>query len=178
VPLQERPWSVPLRLDDVPETGRHVALRADESTRAAVARAAALPAIKRLEAAFEVTRESGDRLRVMGQVSAAVEQTCVVTLEPLTNEIEEPVDLLFAPEVSEMRAHGLDDDEIVASGPEPLVNGAVDLGAIAVEFLMLGIDPYPRKPGVVFESPEGEDRSPKPFAALAALKKGPRSSGA
>ena len=31
--------------------------------------------------------------------------------------------------------------------PEPLVGGAVDLGAVATEFLVLGIDPYPRKPG-------------------------------
>ena len=59
-----------------------------------------------------------------------------------------------------------------ADGPEPLIGGAVDLGAIAIEFLILGIDPYPRKPGAVFEaSPAGDDPA-KPFAALAALKKG------
>ena len=51
-------------------------------------------------------------------------------------------------------------------------DGAVDLGAIATEFLLLGIDPYPRKPGAVFEAPPAGDPASHPFAALAALKKG------
>ena len=50
--------------------------------------------------------------------------------------------------------------------PEPLVDGTVDLGAIATEFLILGIDPYPRKPGAVFEAPPAGDGSAHPFAAL------------
>ena len=48
----------------------------------------------------------------------------------------------------------------------------VDLGAVATEFLLLGIDPYPRKPGAVFDAPPAGDPSSHPFAALAALKKG------
>ena len=53
----------------------------------------------------------------------------------------------------------------------PLIGGAVDLGALAVEFLMLGLDPYPRKPGAVFEEPP-QDRKAEAgaFAALAKLK--------
>ena len=48
----------------------------------------------------------------------------------------------------------------------------VDLGAIATEFLLLGIDPYPRKPGVVFEAlADDEYDTAQPFSALAALKK-------
>ena len=54
---------------------------------------------------------------------------------------------------------------------EPLVGGTVDLGAIATEYFLLGIDPYPRKPGAVFEPPSAGDAATKPFAALAALKK-------
>ena len=55
--------------------------------------------------------------------------------------------------------------------PEVIRNGSVDLAAVATEFLLLGIDPYPRKPGVVFDPPVREDPSSNPFAALAALKK-------
>ena len=50
-------------------------------------------------------------------------------------------------------------------------DGAVDLGAVATEFLLLGIDPYPRKPGAVFERPAAGRPGGHPFAALAALKK-------
>ena len=56
--------------------------------------------------------------------------------------------------------------------PEPLQDGVVDLGAVATEFLLLGIDPYPRKPDAVFDAPPAGDPADKPFAALAALKKG------
>ena len=55
--------------------------------------------------------------------------------------------------------------------PEMLRDGAVDLGAVAIEFLLLGIDPYPRKPGAVFDAPPAGDPVSHPFAALAALKK-------
>ena len=57
-----------------------------------------------------------------------------------------------------------------SSSIEELVDGAIDLGAIAIEFLILGIDPYPRKADAVFEAPAaGDDPAAHPFAALAAL---------
>ena len=55
--------------------------------------------------------------------------------------------------------------------PEPLVDGKVDLGALATEFLILGIDPYPRKAGAQFAPPKVEDAGEHPFAALESLKK-------
>jgi hypothetical protein len=59
-----------------------------------------------------------------------------------------------------------------ADPPEVLQHGSIDLGALAVEFLLLGIDPYPRKPGVSFEPPRVvDDPAAHPFAVLAALKK-------
>ena len=63
------------------------------------------------------------------------------------------------------RARG--DDE----PPEPLVDGTLDLGGLAVEFLILGIDPYPRKAGAQFSPPKAEDAGEHPFAALESLKK-------
>ena len=57
--------------------------------------------------------------------------------------------------------------------PEPLIGGKLDLGAIATEFLILGIDPYPRKPGAQFSPPKADDAGAHPFAALEALKKRP-----
>ena len=55
--------------------------------------------------------------------------------------------------------------------PEAIRDGVIDLGAVATEFLLLGLDPYPRKPGAVFDAPPAGDPKSHPFAALAALKK-------
>jgi hypothetical protein len=57
------------------------------------------------------------------------------------------------------------------NGPEPLVGGVVDLGALATEFLILGINPYPRKPEAVFEAPRQAKGDQGPFAALERLAK-------
>jgi uncharacterized metal-binding protein YceD (DUF177 family) len=175
-PHAERPWSVPVSIDEVPETGRHFDLVADESVRAAVAKLAGLRTLPRLTANFDVTRRGRDGLRVVGQVSATVGQICVVTLDPMESELEEPVDLVFTPEADlahdERAADPKRQVEVTEEDlPEPLINGMVDLGVLATEFLILGIDPYPRKADAVFETPEKGKDVDHPFAALAALKK-------
>ena len=164
-----RPWSVRLDQSDVPEIGRHIDLVADGETRAAVAELAGVAGLSRLVAAFDVSRYGRGGLRVVGRVSATVEQTCVVTLEPIESTIEEPIDLAFVPGATSPA--GVGEVEMAPDAPDELVDGAVDLGVIATEFLILGIDPYPRKAGAVFESPAAGGDSTHPFAALSALKK-------
>jgi uncharacterized metal-binding protein YceD (DUF177 family) len=133
-----------------------------------VARTAGLRELPRLEASFDVTRHGAGGLHVAGKVSATVGQTCVVTLEPLVNEIDEAVDLIFLPGTGVAEQPKAE----VRDGPESLVEGKVDLGAIATEFLVLGLDPYPRKSDAVFQPPADDEPAPGPFAALAALKDG------
>jgi hypothetical protein len=166
--VARHPWSVRLDVSDVSETGRHVELVADGETRAAIAALAEVAGLPRLAAEFDVTRHGRNGLRVVGHVSATVEQTCVVTLEPIESLIDEPIDLVFVP--SATPASEVGEVEMAPDAPEELVDGAVDLGAIAIEFLILGIDPYPRKEGAVFEAPAAGDDSAHPFAALSALK--------
>jgi hypothetical protein len=167
------PWQVPLAADDVAEDGRHFDLVADAQTRAAVARIVGLRDLPRLEATFDVTRHGQGGLRVAGQVSATVGQSCVVTLEPLVNEIAEDVALVFAPRSAEANNGAAATPERSAGNEtEPLIGGSIDLGALATEFLILGLDPYPRKPGAIFQPPADVKPEESPFAALAALKKG------
>jgi uncharacterized metal-binding protein YceD (DUF177 family) len=168
----ERPWSVVVRLDEVGEAGRHVDLEASEATREALAKPAGVDAVEQLTANFDLTRRGRDGLRVNGRVIGTVRQTCVVTLEPVTNEIDEAIEIEFVP--ARENADVTDEVELTASADErePLLDGTVDLGALATEFLILGVDPYPRKPGVAFETPKPDpDAGVHPFAALAALQK-------
>lgn len=168
------PWSLPVALAEIPETGRRFELAADAQTREAVARVAAVPAVPRLNAEFDLTRHGRDGLRVVGSVSATVEQNCVVTLETMQSEIEEAIDLVFAPPREPPSEQApKEEPKVVGEDLEVLRDGVVDLGAVATEFLILGINPYPRKPGAVFDAPKAEDEpGNRPFAALAALKKG------
>jgi hypothetical protein len=169
----DRPWSAAVRVDDVPPEGRHVALEASPEVRAALARPVGVDAIDRLVARFDVTRRGRDGFRVAGEVSATVRQTCVVTLEPVSNEINEPIEVDFAPpradKLSDLNEIEIDSD--VPDEAEPLTGNSIDLGLLATEFLILGVEPYPRKGDAAFTAPAAGDVAAHPFAALAALKK-------
>ena len=171
----EIPWSVKVRIEDVTEGGRHFVLCADGRTRGAIASATGLVDLPRLEARFEVRRHGRAGLRVQGTVSASVVQTCVVTLDPVANEVGEEVEVVFSPDVPDPRPESdvADLDATAVDPPEPLVGRVVDLGAVAVEFLVLGLDPYPRKPDAAFEAPAVEVLPEGPFAALARLQQPP-----
>jgi uncharacterized metal-binding protein YceD (DUF177 family) len=166
------PWQVPIAVEEVAEEGRHLDLVADADTRAAVARVAGLRDLPRLQATFDVTPHGQDGLRVAGRLSATVGQTCVVSLEPLINEVMEEVDIVFAPKAATSDEDAAIPDARIDEEVEPLIGGSIDLGALATEFLLLGLDPYPRKPGAIFQPPADATADEGPFAALAALKKG------
>jgi hypothetical protein len=166
-PSSRRSWSVPVAAEEIPEGGQHFELEADEAARAAVAQVAGVVGLPRLQASFDLTRQGSHALRVLGTVSATVEQTCVVTLEPMQTEVEEAIDLLFT--TGDPAQHHESDDE---EPPEPLQDGIVDLAALATEFLLLGTNPHPRKPDAVFAPPAMGEPAGEAFAALAALKSG------
>jgi uncharacterized metal-binding protein YceD (DUF177 family) len=162
----KNPWSVIVALDEIPETGLHTEIEAPEPVRADLAKLAGLRELPRLSAVFDLTPR-GAGVHVAGQVSAHIGQACVVTLDPIESDLVESIDLVFAPAAQAQPEDLKLDDE----PPEMLVDGKIDLGAIATEFLLLGIDPYPRKPGAEFAPVKVEDTGAHPFAALEALKK-------
>jgi uncharacterized metal-binding protein YceD (DUF177 family) len=120
--------------------------------------------------------DDGVSVRVTLYVVADVVQSCVVSLDPLPARIEERIDLIYTPATAGTGEGGeivvtLEDDV-----PEPLVGDRIDLGAATIEHLALALDPYPRKPGLVFE-PEPQDSAvSSPFAVLERLKQ-PTKSG-
>ncbi len=162
-------WHVSVRLEDVPDTGLNLVLEADEDARARLAVLAGVQSVAHLGVSAEMTRHD-EGLRAAGHVTARVTQTCIVTLEPIENAVNEPFAVLFIPpDVAGAAPAGRDPGD-VDDTREPLVDGAADLGAVATEFFLLGIDPYPRKAGAVFSGP-GEDRAAdSPFASLSRLK--------
>jgi uncharacterized metal-binding protein YceD (DUF177 family) len=148
----------------LPDNGLHVEIEAPAAARAELAKLAAVRELPQLSAVFDVVRQ-GAGVHVAGHVSAKVGQTCVVTLVPIESHVDEAVNLIFAPAAGAEAKIGHDEP------PERLVDGKVDLGALASEFLLLGVDPYPRKPGAEFTPPKVEDGGEHPFASLKTLKK-------
>ena len=100
-------------------------------------------------------------LAVMGGIAGGAD---LIVIPEFEVEIDEPIEVSFLPADPKRPPSANIEDE-----PDELVDGRIDLGAIASEFLTLALDPYPRKPGVAFEGPALEAEKPSPFSRLRVL---------
>lgn len=162
------PLSRPFLIGRLPDNGTHVTVEATAEERVRLAADLGLPALPALVARLHV-KPTRRGVRVTGRVVATLVQTCVVSLDDFESTLDEEVAVEFAEADPRAAAASRESDDEDEDPPDEIVDGRIDLGAIAAEFLALGIDPHPRKPGSVFEGAGGDDM-PSPFAALAALK--------
>ena len=173
------PLSRPVGVETIRPSGLFVKVDATVDECAAIARSFRLPSVEQLHAEFRLERK-GDRVTVKGTVAASLHQTCIVSLEAFPVTFKEDVTLAFLPEedvtalIAKMEAEDGDLDELEGRDPDripdPIIDNAIDLGAVTCEFLSLGLDPYPRKPGAAFEAESSKVGSISPFSVLAGLK--------
>lgn len=167
------PLSRSVKVDDIPGGRIEVTVEASPEERAALAVEFGLVGIDKLVGRYDVVRK-GRYVEVTGDVEATIEQNCVVTLEPFVSNVKERVDLRYTEPrfIEEAEAEG-DEPEVDLDAPDPIENGRIDLGVLTAEYLSLGLDPYPRKPGVAFTPVLESEPEPSPFAKLASLKSKP-----
>jgi hypothetical protein len=166
-----RPFSRVVRVDAIPPDGQTVTIEAAPAEREALASSYDLPAVAALTATLRLEPWGRGGAHVTGAVHGALTQICVVSLEPFPATVDEAVDVRFAPEAAaeprpqpakETTLSLAEEDE-----PDPVIDGKIDLGALTAEFFALGLDPYPRKPGVTFEQSTESAPVDSPFSALA-----------
>ncbi|WP_374304992.1 DUF177 domain-containing protein [Ferrovibrio sp.] len=171
-----------VEVDRIGPEGLTLALTADEQARTALARRFRIPAVLSLVAKVRLMPDPAiDRQYLLkGEIEAEVEQTCVVSLEPVRQRVSEGFVRHFAPADMIAPKADLDEDEAEWLDPDaedpvdPIEDGLIDAGAVVAEELALALDPYPRKAGAGFPegySPDAEEGAKvSPFAALAKLK--------
>lgn len=170
--LSTSPVSFVVDVRRLPEKGFPVAIEADERQRAGLAQAHGLVSVERFDAQLTVSAWKRDGVAVRGRVRAAIVQSCVVTLEPVPAEIDEPVEALFLPPDSPLARPSYQDGELFLSAegtdaPDVLEGHSIDVGAIAEEFFGLAIDPYPRSSGAAAAMQDDTVNPASPFAGLA-----------
>jgi uncharacterized metal-binding protein YceD (DUF177 family) len=159
-------------------------IEANAAERAALAKRFGLIALDSLRAEGTLeTLDNGRRAMLAAHFTAKVTQPCVVTLEPVAADIDEqftleydadadPADLAAPQEMPEDLEAFLEEPD----PPDPLIDGAIDVGEAVAEHLGLALDPYPRAPGAVFEGSTAPDSGEEsPFNVLAGLVKKDRS---
>lgn len=167
----EAPWSHEIEVATLPPDGKTFALTPDAATRERLAELADVNSIASLDVQVTVRPVGAEGADVTGELTGIVRQTCGVSLEEFDNPIRESIDVSFAVDPGA----DLAEDEGEEDLPDPIIDGKIDLGALAAEFLVLAVDPYPRKPGVSFANPavtvDENEGGKSPFAGLSALQK-------
>jgi uncharacterized metal-binding protein YceD (DUF177 family) len=161
------PLSRPFDVRNLPPQGKDIHVTATGEECVALAKDFGLPGIRDLSADLKL-KNSPKGINVTGVVRANITQICVVTLEPFDSAIEEKIEVDFAepsgmPPEPPTEVHEYEP-------PDEILKGQIDLGALMAEFLALGLDPYPRKPGVDFDFKDPAAQETSPFAALGSIK--------
>lgn len=174
-------FSYPVKVGHISANAVSVQLSANERERAALAKLWGVSDVLSLSADLQIARWKKDGVKIKGDVTARIVQSCVVTLDPVEAEIHEPVEAILVPEGSRLaRQASNDGGEMILDPdgpdiPDTFTGDTVDAGVVVSEQVALAIDPYPRKPGVAFgdrtESTAADDRKPNPFAVLKDWKK-------
>jgi uncharacterized metal-binding protein YceD (DUF177 family) len=162
-----------VRVESLPREGQVVTIEATATERDALSSFHKLPAIAALTATLHLEPWGRGGARVTGAVHGELTQVCIVSLEPFPATVDEDVDVRFAPQtVADSRSRAAQEAQTVSLAdedePDPVIDGKIDLGALAAEFFALGLDPYPRKPGAVLdEERTNSEATDSRFSALA-----------
>ena len=113
-----------------------------------------LAGLDRLVADLQVDREGAGLVRVSGRLRAEGAQVCVVSLEPVPFALDLPVSLRFASEVQFQPAGEVLVEAEGEDPPEPIEQGAIDLGEAMAQTLAVALDPFPRAAEAVLDRTE------------------------
>ena len=170
--------------------GAALEVAASDGERAALAKRFGFLALPALSARVTVDRSPGGHIVVEGRLRAKIVQSCILSLEPVPQQIDDTFRIVFRQDFAE--EHDPQSGEVVLSAqpdaPEPLAGSLLDIGEIVAEQLSLAADPYPRRPGIKLEDvlpkaantgkaagrPSRDRQRGHPFGGLAALRDKPR----
>lgn len=168
-----------IRIADLP-TGKPTAfeLVPDAAARAALAEALDILKISKLRFSGTLTPRGKRDWQLDAQLGATVQQSCIVTLEPVTTRIDEPVARTYLADMPEPEIEAGAEIEMPQDDSIEALPATLDLGAVVAEALSLALPAYPRAPGATLEGAQVtepgkaplSDEDTKPFAALKSLK--------
>jgi len=160
-----------LRLSELNRGPQTFAVSPDAAARAEVAADLGLVALPAYTAKATL-KPWLDGAEIEGTWTAEVVQTCGISLDDFASPLSGAFTLHVLPAGSPHAPSQEGEVELDPEADDPpdlIEDDVIDVGAYLSEQLGLAVDPFPRKPGAVFEPPEPQAII-SPFAALRALK--------
>jgi uncharacterized metal-binding protein YceD (DUF177 family) len=177
-------------LDRMSSESAALDITASDGERAALAKRFGFLNLPAFSARVTVDRRLGGQVIVQGRLRGTIVQACILTLDPVTQELDDTFRIVFKQDLAEERDPESGEALLNAhaDAPEPLSGNMLDVGEIVAEQLSLAADPYPRRPGAKLEDVLSQPRRGgkgggdagkseqrrHPFAGLAALRDKPR----
>lgn len=167
MPIEPAPtFTHVIELADLPREGRSFSFTALEDVFGELIRRLGVVGIHQLAYSLHAL-PTPDGVKISGQVSASLLRTCVITGETMDEQIEEDLRLTFV-----HKSGKAVDDELTLDEdwPEFLESAQLDLAEVAVQQLLIAMNPYPRKRGAIYEPAPTPPLSTSPFSALGQIK--------
>ena len=122
--------------------------------------------VDHLASELRIRKVARDAWDVTGHITGQIVQSCIVTGAPVPENIDFQIEERYV-----RTAEQTDHEQVGLDGVEPIKNGAIDIGELAVQSLCLAATAWPR----VDDAPDcytvGEQGLDHPFAALSVLKR-------
>ena len=122
--------------------------------------------VDHLASELRIRKVALDCWDVTGHITGQIVQSCIVTDAPVPENIDFQIEERYV-----RTAEQADTVEVGLDGVEPIKNGVIDIGELAVQSLCLAATAWPR----VDDAPDcysvGEQELDHPFARLSALKR-------
>ncbi len=184
-PIQENEWSHFIESEKIGLKPMTIALELEHNNLPQLCKRLGLHSINDLRADLTLVRNQINKvIHIEGRIQATIEQECVVTMEPVSEQVSDEFEAWFA-EPSQavsftkakrerMSLKEQDEQPIIEEfdDPEAVIDGKIDLGELVTQHLSLALNPYPRAESAEFgEKNVGLEDAPdgtydNPFAAL------------
>lgn len=162
---------------EIPTRGLVIQRSATAEECAALARRLEIPGVERLSVDYRISPQKTGRFALHGRLVARVTQSCVVTLDPVSTDLAETIDVEFRPP-SDMEVGSTEETEALSAAEhEPIEHQRIAVGRVVAETLAAALPAYPRAADASLDHSEAgpaDDAAAKPFAALANWKPEPR----
>lgn len=174
-----------VRVANIPIDGLDIRLQLQETEIEQLAIAVNAEKIANIDFAVHLKPAGKDRITVTGGITADLTHACIVTGDPIVQQLREEIDTRFWPEKQVQKwleaandPGQQDSDRALEDEPEPYSDDEIAIGQFLYEEFVSAVDLYPRKAGAEFDwqksefnvQTEEETSSQNPFSVLAPLK--------
>lgn len=182
--LYSQEWSDFIDAEEIGTKPTKKVISIPEKNKKLVSKRLGLESIEELVATIQLERNSVNQvIYAHGELNAKVTQTCVVTAEPIEENVSGEFEGWFAnpsqavsfEKARRERLNQKEQEDLPimeeSDDPEPIIEGKIDLGEFVVQNLSLMLNPYPKKQGIRLGLEYAEDQKDdydytNPFAKL------------